>query len=131
MVMPPWCNIYLLLAMCLSMGLHFVILYVDVLATIFQLAPLNLTEWMAVMKFSLPVILIDEILKVIARKFIDGKLKDERGLPAMNLFRDTLTQVMLWLLYFAWALWPTYAPFLFPDWYPKHSRPNQWRTNIV
>jgi len=71
MVMPPWANIWLLMAMGLSMGLHFVILYVDVLATIFQLSPLNFVEWMAVMKISFPVILLDELLKLIARKWID------------------------------------------------------------
>jgi len=39
---------------------------------VFQITPLNLDEWIAVLKFSFPVILIDEVLKVIARKFTDG-----------------------------------------------------------
>jgi len=65
--MPPWTNPYLLLAMVVSLGLHFVILYVDSLAKTFQVKPLDWNEWMVVLGFSFPVILIDEILKVIGR----------------------------------------------------------------
>jgi len=72
LVMPPWINIWLLLAMMLSMVLHFVILYVEILSQVFQVTPLNTEEWMAVMKFSLPVIFIDETLKFIARKHFEG-----------------------------------------------------------
>jgi Ca2+ transporting ATPase len=39
--------------------------------TVFQTTPLSLEEWFAVLKLSIPVILIDETLKFIARKFID------------------------------------------------------------
>ena len=60
-------------AMALSMSLHFVILYVDILSTIFQITPLNFVEWVAVMKISIPVVILDEVLKFIARKFIDGE----------------------------------------------------------
>jgi len=38
---------------------------------VFQVVPLNLTEWIAVLKISLPVVLIDEALKFFARKFAD------------------------------------------------------------
>ena len=52
----------------------FNILYVVVVfQTIFQITPLNFVEWMAVMKISIPVIILDETLKFIARKFTDGK----------------------------------------------------------
>ncbi|XP_052799678.1 calcium-transporting ATPase sarcoplasmic/endoplasmic reticulum type-like isoform X3 [Mya arenaria] len=72
LVMPPWTNKWLLGAIGLSMGLHFFILYTDVMATIFQITPLGVTEWVAVMKLSIPVIILDETLKFIARKFTDG-----------------------------------------------------------
>jgi len=71
-VMPPWTNIWLMSSIALSMTLHFVILYVEILATVFQTTPLNVEEWMAVMKFSLPVILIDECLKFVARKYAEA-----------------------------------------------------------
>ncbi|KHJ42952.1 cation transporting ATPase [Trichuris suis] len=70
--MPPWWNIWLVAAIALSMTLHFVILYVNILGTIFQIQPLSFTEWMAVLKISLPVIIIDETLKFIARNWIEG-----------------------------------------------------------
>merc|ERR1719244_700742 len=39
-VMPPWTNVWLLAAITLSFSLHFVILYIDILATVFQTSPL-------------------------------------------------------------------------------------------
>jgi len=71
LVMPPWINPWLLGAMTLSFSLHFVILYVDVLAMVFQVTDLSWPQWVAVIKISFPVILIDEVLKLIARKFVD------------------------------------------------------------
>jgi hypothetical protein len=41
--------------------------------TVFQITPLSVTEWMAVLKISLPVLLLDESLKFVARKFSDGE----------------------------------------------------------
>merc|ERR1711936_991554 len=71
--MPPWINPLLLGAMALSFGLHFMILYVDFLAVVFQITPLSFAQWLTVMKFSLPVILLDELLKFVARNYADGK----------------------------------------------------------
>ncbi|ROT76360.1 sarco/endoplasmic reticulum Ca2+-ATPase [Penaeus vannamei] len=71
-VMPPWVNIWLLAAMALSMTLHFIILYIDILSTVFQVMPLTTAQWMAVLKISLPVVLLDETLKFVARKYTDG-----------------------------------------------------------
>merc|ERR1712179_782154 len=71
LVMPPWSNFWLLGAMALSMSLHFVILHVEILSTVFQICPLTIDEWIAVLKMSLPVILLDEVLKFFARKYTD------------------------------------------------------------
>ncbi|XP_057534395.1 calcium-transporting ATPase 4, endoplasmic reticulum-type-like [Amaranthus tricolor] len=65
--MPPWVNTWLLLAMSVSFGLHFVILYVPFLAKIFGIVPLSLNEWLLVLLVALPVILIDEVLKFSGR----------------------------------------------------------------
>merc|ERR1712087_182725 len=73
--MPPWANPYLILAMVVSFGMHFVILYVDFLADMFFVTPLDFDEWMVVMAFSLPVILIDEVLKFIGRGLSERELK--------------------------------------------------------
>ncbi|XP_028896923.1 calcium-transporting ATPase sarcoplasmic/endoplasmic reticulum type isoform X2 [Zeugodacus cucurbitae] len=69
--MPPWCNMWLIGSMALSFTLHFVILYVEVLSTVFQVTPLSGEEWLTVMKFSIPVVLLDETLKFVARKITD------------------------------------------------------------
>ncbi|KAL4685662.1 hypothetical protein H8959_001259 [Pygathrix nigripes] len=71
--MPPWVNIWLVGSICLSMSLHFLILYVDPLPMIFKLQALDLAHWLMVLKISLPVIGLDEILKFIARNYLEGK----------------------------------------------------------
>ncbi|KAK1373648.1 ER-type Ca2+-ATPase 1 [Heracleum sosnowskyi] len=65
--MPPWVNPWLLLAMSVSFGLHFLILYVPFLAQIFGIVPLSLNEWLLVVAVAFPVILIDEVLKFVGR----------------------------------------------------------------
>ncbi|XP_030214788.1 sarcoplasmic/endoplasmic reticulum calcium ATPase 2 isoform X1 [Gadus morhua] len=76
--MPPWENVWLLGAICLSMSLHFLILYVEPLPVIFQITPLDATQWVMVLKISLPVILLDEVLKFMARNYQEsGKQLDE------------------------------------------------------
>lgn len=71
LVMPPWQNIWLLMAMGLSFGLHFVLLYVEFMSKVFSVTPLNGEEWWTVLQFSFPVILLDEILKFVSRRYID------------------------------------------------------------
>lgn len=65
--MPPWVNPWLLLAMSVSFGLHFLILYVPFLAQVFGIVPLSLNEWLLVVLVAFPVILIDEVLKFVGR----------------------------------------------------------------
>ncbi|KAG9328875.1 hypothetical protein JZ751_010061 [Albula glossodonta] len=81
--MPPWSNPWLVGAICLSMALHFLILYVDPLPMIFQIRPLSWPQWVTVLKMSLPVILMDEALKFLARNYIepgyDLELEEERA----------------------------------------------------
>ncbi|KAM1037802.1 hypothetical protein EV1_032226 [Malus domestica] len=67
LTMPPWVNPWLLVAMSVSFGLHFLILYVPFLAQVFGIVPLSINEWLLVLAVSLPVILIDEVLKLVGR----------------------------------------------------------------
>merc|ERR1719500_750520 len=48
LVMPPWINIYLILAMGLSFSLHCMILYVDVFNVVFNISALSFDQWMVV-----------------------------------------------------------------------------------
>ncbi|KAI4355275.1 hypothetical protein L6164_004064 [Bauhinia variegata] len=65
--MPPWRNPWLLAAMSVSLGLHCLILYTPFLASVFGIVPLSLNEWFVVILISMPVILIDEVLKYVGR----------------------------------------------------------------
>jgi Ca2+ transporting ATPase len=40
---------------------------------VFQISHLSFAQWVTVMKFSLPVILLDELLKFAARNYVEGK----------------------------------------------------------
>ncbi|XP_062845184.1 sarcoplasmic/endoplasmic reticulum calcium ATPase 1 [Trichomycterus rosablanca] len=71
--MPPWVNIWLMGAIILSLSLHFLILYVEPLPLIFQVIPLNCSQWMVVIKISFPVILLDEALKYLSRHHLEGE----------------------------------------------------------
>ena len=68
---PVWSNLWLLLAMSVSFGLHFLILYIPTLATTFSIVPLSVNEWLLVLAFALPVVIIDEVLKFIGRNFVN------------------------------------------------------------
>ena len=65
---PPTANPWLLAAIALSLALHALILYVPVLAGVFGTAPLGRGEWAAVFLLSAPVILLDEMLKMVSRR---------------------------------------------------------------
>ncbi|XP_025416383.1 calcium-transporting ATPase sarcoplasmic/endoplasmic reticulum type isoform X2 [Sipha flava] len=89
--MPPWSNLWLIGSMLLSFTLHFVILHVDILSTVFQVTPLTFDEWITVMKFSVPVVLLDETLKFVARRFADGK----------SVITSVWGIVLMWSVFFA------------------------------
>ncbi|KAJ0088615.1 hypothetical protein Patl1_31966 [Pistacia atlantica] len=69
LTMPPWVNPWLLVAMSVSFGLHFLILYVPFLAQVFGIVPLSFNEWLLVLVIAFPVILIDEGSKVRGEKY--------------------------------------------------------------
>ena len=74
-VMPPWINPYLILATLASIGLHCVILYIPIFNQIFGIVPLNQAEWIAVIAFSAPVLVVDEVLKFFGRIFNERELQ--------------------------------------------------------
>uniref|UniRef100_A0A8C4SI82 Calcium-transporting ATPase n=1 Tax=Erpetoichthys calabaricus TaxID=27687 RepID=A0A8C4SI82_ERPCA len=101
--MPPWANMWLVGAICLSMALHFLILYVDPLPVIFQIRPLSTIQWVTVLKMSIPVILIDEVLKFLARNYVDPgrdleQEEEERSLRGVSWsFVLIVTPLLVWL----------------------------------
>ncbi|KAJ4462464.1 ion-transporting P-type ATPase [Paratrimastix pyriformis] len=67
LVTTPLSNLWALGACCLSVLLHLGVCYLPFMQPIFGVAALSLSEWAAVVAFSFPVILIDELFKLIAR----------------------------------------------------------------
>lgn len=61
----------------------------------FQVTPLSTIEWIMVMKFSIPVVLLDEVLKFVARKITDG----ENPLYTIHWI------VLMWAVYFGLLIW--------------------------
>lgn len=55
LTLPLWENMMLVYAVSLSMALHFALLYIPILQTLFSIVPLNWNEWRAVLLISLPV----------------------------------------------------------------------------
>lgn len=79
--MSPLVNPWLLVAISASLSLHAMIVYVPFFNDIFSIYSLNGYEILLVLAFSLPVILIDEILKIFARahneKALQKRLKQD------------------------------------------------------
>lgn len=67
LVIPPWSNLWLVASIILTMLLHMLILYVHPLSVLFSVTPLSWTDWTVVLYLSLPVIVIDEVLKFFSR----------------------------------------------------------------
>ena len=67
-------NPWLLRAIFISVLFHCLILYIPKLNIIFGTSPLNLYDWGIVILVSLPVLLVDEILKLVTRRFKEREL---------------------------------------------------------
>lgn len=65
--MPPYKNKWLILAIFSSMTVHCVILYIPFFNKIFGILPLDVSEWILVLVFSIPVVFIDELVKLYVR----------------------------------------------------------------
>lgn len=68
--------------------------------TVFQVTPLTIEEWVTVMKFSIPVVLLDEMLKFAARKISYG---NPRSL--MHWLDGMQWMVLMWAVFFGYVLY--------------------------
>lgn len=88
LTLPLHRNMVLVYAICLSMALHFALLYVPFLRGLFSVVPLNWAEWKAVLYISSPIIIIDELLKAAERKFFIQKAPVNRSINANGSARS-------------------------------------------
>ena len=79
----PMSNPYLIGAIALSFALHFFIMYVPICASIFGVAPLDLWSWKLIVALSLPIVFVDEIMKIVC-------------CPLFNFFTKILTPFSGW-----------------------------------
>lgn len=59
------------------------------------MTPLSVDEWLTVMKFSVPVVLLDEVLKFVARKISDGETRS-----VSDWLRGMQWIVLMWAVFF-------------------------------
>ena len=73
-----WVNPWLLIAISGSILHHCMILYVPFFETIFNTVPLSLGDWLLVIRFSFPVLLVDEVLKFMSRRKNQAEYEKEK-----------------------------------------------------
>jgi len=78
LTLPLWNNMILVYAITLSMALHFGLVYTPILQSVFGIVPLGWDEWKIVLGWSAPIILIDEVLKLLERSFFMETLDKPR-----------------------------------------------------
>lgn len=62
----------------------------------FQITHLSFAQWVTVMKFSLPVILLDELLKFVARNYTDGKKEHFRWTELLAILVAFIAYFYAW-----------------------------------
>jgi len=64
---PPWANGWLIAGVAVPSLLHAAVIYCRPLATLFQLVPLTRDDWKSIACFALPLLVLEELLKLIGR----------------------------------------------------------------
>jgi Ca2+-transporting ATPase len=64
----PFKNPYLLVGVTIPFAAHLLILYTPTVSKSFGMVPLSMDQWICVLTWSLPVMLVDEILKVVGNR---------------------------------------------------------------
>ena len=79
----PWANPWLLAGVALPVALHMFLLHAPWLRGLFGLAPLTKAHWITVAKFSLPILLVEELTKAVGRE-VDRRERERRRAAASN-----------------------------------------------
>ena len=71
-VVSPFQNFYLIAAIFGSITIHCLILYIPFFNDIFGIMPLDISEWLLVLAFSVPVVILDEFIKFVVRNILSS-----------------------------------------------------------
>jgi Ca2+-transporting ATPase len=79
---PPTRNPYLILGVTIPFLLHLGLVYssdigLPALGESFGIVPLSWNNWVTVLKWSVPILLLDEVLKLVGRQLADKKAREE------------------------------------------------------
>lgn len=88
--LPPWSNLWLLAAIAVSMLLHVFILYTPPVAAIFTVTALTAKEWVAILWLSFPVIVVDEVLKLMSRRYTFAHMPMPKLMRSLSRSTDQL-----------------------------------------
>ena len=66
------------------------------LQVIFQITPLDVAQWVIVVKISLPVILLDEVLKFVSRNYLEPGNDLDRAPQSQGWSLATCTEGICW-----------------------------------
>ena len=72
---------------------------VSLLQMIFKMTPLSMEQWLMVLKLSFPVILIDEVLKFVARNYIDRKWSQTHTYTHTHTHTHTFFIYYIYIIY--------------------------------
>ena len=70
---PVWVNPWLIVSIASSIILHLGSLYIPFFNRAFGTLPLDFEDWILVLCFSIPVIAIDEVFKVVNRRIVESR----------------------------------------------------------
>jgi len=87
LTIPPTKNWYLIIAIFGSVSVHCMILYIQFFNDVFGISPLDCREWLLVLYFSFPVVIIDEIIKFFVRIYT----KNNTNSLAIKAIKETKT----------------------------------------
>jgi Ca2+-transporting ATPase len=85
---PPWKNPWLLGGVALPFSIHLAVVYFPFLNQVFGVSSMADSDWLNVLQWAAPILLLDEVLKAVGR-YLKGKESDAR----MQERRQRLLQV--------------------------------------
>eukprot|EP00286_Rhodomonas_abbreviata_P025566 CAMPEP_0181303462 /NCGR_PEP_ID=MMETSP1101-20121128/8572_1 /TAXON_ID=46948 /ORGANISM="Rhodomonas abbreviata, Strain Caron Lab Isolate" /LENGTH=1146 /DNA_ID=CAMNT_0023409039 /DNA_START=38 /DNA_END=3478 /DNA_ORIENTATION=- len=80
--LPPWKNMWLMAAVCLSFAQHLLVLSWPAAEIVFHVKKMTLKEWKYVVALSFPIIILDEAMKGVSRHFEAKKRIPVKPSPA-------------------------------------------------